>query len=100
MEKTLDISVRLGRRDWLMGCAAGALCLGGCASFTRRDPGDYSVVLLGDTHYDTHPASVYHSHYDNDRKSEWLWRVQRAEFMRNGDMSGLSPFFRDGREVL
>ena len=86
MEKTQDMSARLGRRDWLKGCAAGALCLGGRVSFARHDLGNYSVVLLGDTHYDTHPASVYHSHYDNDRKSEWLWRVQRAEFMRNGDM--------------
>ena len=86
MEKTSETSVRLGRRDWLKGCAAGALCLGGGAAFARRAPGDYSVVLLGDTHYDTFPSSTYHSHYDNDRKAEWLWRVQRAEFMRNGDM--------------
>ena len=69
----------------MKGCAAGALCLGGSASFAQN-PDTYSVVLLGDTHYDTHPASTYHSHYDNDRKAEWLWRVQRAEFMRNGDM--------------
>ena len=86
MEKTVDVSARLGRRDWLKGCAAGALCLGGGAAFAQRNPGDYSVVLLGDTHYDAHPAATYHSHYDNDRKAEWLWRVQRAEFMRNGDM--------------
>ena len=85
MEKTHDVPARLGRRDWLKGCAAGALCLGGSASFAQN-PGAYSVVLLGDTHYDAHPASTYHSHYDNDRKAEWLWRVQRAEFMRNGDM--------------
>ena len=85
MEKTSETSVRLGRRDWLKGCAAGALCFGGGSAFARRDPGDYSVVLLGDTHYDTFPSSTYHSHYDNDRKAEWLWRVQRAEFMRNGE---------------
>ena len=85
MQNTHDLPARLGRRDWLKGCAAGALCLGGSASFAQN-PDTYSVVLLGDTHYDTHPASTYHSHYDNDRKAEWLWRVQRAEFMRNGDM--------------
>ena len=77
---------RLGRRDWLKGCAAGALCLGGCTTLGRHNSDDYSVVLLGDTHYDTFPSSTYHTHYDNDRKAEWLWRVQRAEFMRNGDM--------------
>ncbi|MBR0067826.1 MAG: hypothetical protein IJQ00_09535, partial [Kiritimatiellae bacterium] len=71
MENIHDLPARLGRRDWLKGCAAGALCLGARASFAQN-PGSYSVVLLGDTHYDTHPASVYHSHYDNDRKSEWL----------------------------
>ena len=85
MENIHDLPARLGRRDWLKGCAAGALCLGARASFAQN-PGAYSVVLLGDTHYDAHPASTYHSHYDNDRKAEWLWRVQRAEFMRNGDM--------------
>ncbi len=86
MKKQHEAFPRLGRRDWLKGCAAGALCLGGCASLARRDRDAYSVVLLGDTHYDTFPSSTYHTHYDNDRKSEWLWRVQRAEFMRNGDM--------------
>ena len=86
MKKQHETPPRLGRRDWLKGCAAGALCLGGCVSLARRDCGAYSVVLLGDTHYDTFPSSTYHTHYDNDRKAEWLWRVQRAEFMRNGDM--------------
>lgn len=41
----------------------------------------YSIVILGDTHFDTEPASVYHSHYNE--KVEWLNRVQRAEFARN-----------------
>ena len=44
----------------------------------------YSVVILGDTHYDTEPASVYHSDYNEP--VEWLNRVQRAEFARNGEM--------------
>ena len=58
MKKQHEAFPRLGRRDWLKGCAAGALCLGGRASFARHDPGVYSVVLLGDTHYDTHPATT------------------------------------------
>lgn len=45
---------------------------------------DYSIVILGDTHFDTEPESVYHSDYDE--KVEWLNRVQRAEFKRNGEM--------------
>ena len=44
----------------------------------------YSVIVLGDTHFDTEPASVYHSDYNE--KVEWLNRVQRAEFARNGEM--------------
>ena len=50
---------------------------------TRTDK-KYSIVLLGDTHFDTEPASVYHSNYNE--KVEWLNRVQRAEFARNGEM--------------
>ena len=46
--------------------------------------GAYSVVILGDTHFDAEPAEVYHSHYSE--KVEWLNRVQRAEFARNGEM--------------
>ena len=44
----------------------------------------YSIVLLGDTHFDTEPASVYHADYNEP--VEWLNRVQRAEFARNGEM--------------
>ena len=44
----------------------------------------YNIIILGDTHYDTEPAEVYHSHYDEP--TEWLNRVQRAEFARNGEM--------------
>lgn len=50
----------------------------------RRSEGEYSIVILGDTHFDTEPASVYHSHYDEP--VEWLNRVQWAEFARNGEM--------------
>lgn len=50
----------------------------------RKRDSSYSIVILGDTHYDTEPADVYHSHYNE--KVEWLNRVQRAEFARNGEM--------------
>ena len=44
----------------------------------------YNVVILGDTHFDAEPASIYHSDYNET--VEWLNRVQRAEFARNGQM--------------
>ena len=47
---------------------------------------DYSVAILGDTHYDAASDATYHSHYKNEGKPEWLWKVQRQEFARNGEM--------------
>ena len=44
----------------------------------------YSIVILGDTHFDAEPAEVYHANYNEP--TEWLNRVQRAEFARNGEM--------------
>jgi len=44
----------------------------------------YSIVILGDTHFDAEPAEKYHSFYNE--KVEWLNRVQRQEFARNGEM--------------
>lgn len=45
---------------------------------------NYDIVILGDTHYDTEPVEKYHSNYKE--QVEWLNRVQRAEFARNGEM--------------
>ena len=53
-------------------------------SVSKKNPRKYSVVILGDTHFDTEPDSVYHSFYNEP--VEWLNRVQRAEFARNGEM--------------
>ena len=50
----------------------------------KRADASYSVVILGDTHFDTEPADVYHSNYNEP--VEWLNRVQRQEFARNGEM--------------
>lgn len=46
----------------------------------KLGPKVYSVVMLGDCHFDTAPASVYHSDYLEDSK------LHRAEFARNGEM--------------
>lgn len=43
----------------------------------------YNVAVLGDTHYDAEPESVYHSHYD---ESNIHSKIQHAEFKRNGAM--------------
>ena len=43
----------------------------------------YSVAVLGDTHYDAEPESVYHSKYDESNR--WA-KARRAEFRRNGEM--------------
>jgi len=53
-------------------------------SVEAKSASRYSVVILGDTHFDTEPASVYHSCYNEP--TEWLNRVQREEFARNGEM--------------
>jgi Calcineurin-like phosphoesterase. len=78
----------MDRRDFLSVSALSlaGLCLPGIGSqaFARKGDSDYSMVILGDTHYDTKPDTVYHSCYNE--KVEWLNRVQRAEFARNGDM--------------
>lgn len=79
----------MDRRDFLNISALGLAGLavpGGAAELFAKSSGSksYNVVILGDTHFDTEPASVYHSHYNEP--VEWLNRVQRAEFARNGEM--------------
>ncbi|MGM9736899.1 MAG: metallophosphoesterase family protein [Candidatus Cryptobacteroides sp.] len=75
------------RREFLATSAASIAGLAFGGSFLTegksRDK-KYSVVILGDTHFDTEPASVYHSDYNEP--VEWLNRVQREEFARNGEM--------------
>ena len=46
------------------------------AKDASKDPSKYSVVILGDTHFDTEPDTVYHSNYNEP--VEWLNKVQRA----------------------
>jgi len=72
------------RREFLGGVAT-TCALAGCRSLLWKED-DYSVSILGDTHFDAEPDSVYHSHYQNEGKAEWLWKVQRQEFARNGEM--------------
>ena len=87
MEKVLN------RRQFVKaaGVAAGATWLCGCETAecgawraANEDGADsYSVSILGDTHFDAEPESVYHSHYDESNK--WA-KIQHEEFRRNGEM--------------
>ena len=74
--------MELTRRDFLAGAVAMAAAGGDCAT-VRGGRGSYSVAILGDTHYDAAPESIYHSHYDESNK--WA-KVQHEEFRRNGEM--------------
>ena len=77
------------RRDFLALSATGIVGLG-LSSFPLsmlakgRGEKSYSLILLGDTHFDVDPATVYHANYME--KTDWLNKVQRAEFARNGEM--------------
>ena len=74
---------RATRRAFCLGTACAAL--GGCRLFEGGEGGggEYAVAVLGDTHYDAEPESVYHSHYDESNK--WA-AIQHSEFRRNGEM--------------
>lgn len=66
----------------------GAILTGfaGCTTssfFTETHGTHYAVSILGDTHFDAEPESVYHSHYDESNR--WA-KIQHAEFKRNGEM--------------
>ena len=78
----------MNRRDFLKASAAGLAGIGlssiPAAPLEAKDRNSYNLIILGDTHFDTEPASVYHAHYNEP--TEWLNRVQRAEFARNGEM--------------
>ena len=80
----------MDRREFLniSFCSLAGLALSGsltpAEARKRRRDAQYSMVILGDTHFDAEPASIYHSFYDEP--VEWLNRVQRAEFARNGEM--------------
>ena len=80
----------MNRRQFVKaaGMAAGAAYVAGCeTTFPGLEnmvgPDSYSVSILGDTHFDAEPESVYHSHYDESNK--WA-KVQHEEFRRNGEM--------------
>lgn len=44
----------------------------------------YSLVILGDTHFDADPPSIYHANYNEPNVGRS--KAHRAEFARNGEM--------------
>ena len=88
----------MDRRDFLIISSTGLIGLGlspeidAVESVMRRGRknGAYSVVILGDTHYDTAPDSVYHEGYSDPNPSRDA--NHRREFARNAEIwSGRSP---------
>ena len=57
--------------------------IGGCRLF-RENPNDYSVTILGDTHFDAAPTSRYHSKWVPRHEKDF--RDRQGEFKRNQDM--------------
>ena len=76
------------RRNFLRYSVSGLMGLALDAHFGTMQAAQkthkYNIVILGDTHFDTEPDTIYHANYNE--KTEWLNRVQRAEFARNGEM--------------
>ena len=75
----------VNRREFVAaaGVAGGLAWLGGCGGIPGGTPDAYEVAVLGDTHFDAEPESVYHSHYDESNKYA---QIQHEEFRRNGEM--------------
>lgn len=61
----------------LLGRSSGLPAMGG-------KHGNYSVVILGDTHYDAADPEIYHAGYTDPNPNREA--LHRREFKRNGDM--------------
>ena len=64
------------------------LCFGSCATAGKAGKaagaGRYSIVILGDTHYDAADPELYHKGYTDPNPEREA--VHRREFVRNGKM--------------
>ena len=77
----------MDRREFLLLVGSGILSLAGANSAlaaSRRRDGTYSVILLGDTHFDGATPDVYHSRYV--APNEKTKASREGEFARNGEM--------------
>ena len=83
--------MNIDRRTFLRtgASALGAAAVGGCRSLSGND-GTYSVSILGDTHFDAAPSSVYHAKWVPRHRNDW--RDRQNEFARNAEIwSGRMP---------
>ena len=83
----------MDRRDFLRLSALGLAGLGldpasqvarAAVSSRRKRGSKYNVVILGDTHYDTAPDTVYHEGYSDPNPVREA--NHRKEFVRNAEM--------------
>ena len=66
------------------GAVVGASLLGRATDAFAADRGKYSVVILGDTHYDAPDPDKYHEGYTDPNPTREA--NHRKEFVRNADM--------------
>ena len=66
------------------GAVVGASMLGRATEAFAKEGGKYSVVILGDTHYDAADPEKYHAGYSLANKTRE--NNHRKEFVRNGNM--------------
>ena len=69
------------RRGFLVG---GAAAVGATAFGAGADRHSYTISILGDTHFDAAPSSLYHGKWVPRHRQDWLDR--QGEFKRNQDM--------------
>ena len=82
----------MDRRDFIRMSAAGLVGIGLAPEIeavsrirgAKRSKNGYSIVILGDTHYDTAPDSVYHEGYSDPNPTRDA--NHRKEFVRNAEM--------------
>lgn len=73
----------MNRREFISGMA-GVGFVGGCGTLIGSD--DYSVSVLGDTHYDTAPDTVYHTAFRKLYDGTGKHPARYQEFVRNAKM--------------
>ncbi len=84
-EKDMNVS-RKNFLDGSLALFAAAWAGGGrsCAIASSSSDDSYSVSILGDTHFDAAPSSLYHGKWVPRHQNDW--RDRQGEFKRNQDM--------------
>ena len=92
------MSVEMNRRQFLKIGAGAFAALGAGCSFLRRTDSSYSVLVLGDVHFDAPEIGVYHAHYKPKPGSVgakiFPLRMKREHNQWSGLMQGLAAAAR------